>query len=110
MAGDDDHAATKLGPIYEMVLSPEMATARAARVPFVGVKETDVRHCLPDFAEEKSRGRQVKCTCASENLRLLDEICFIPYRRELHEIDGMMNEIGRQMLDKIMQLPVFVYY
>ena len=52
------------------------------------------------LAEEKSRGHQVKCTCPSENLRLLDEICFIPYRRELHEIDGMMNEIGRQMLDK----------
>lgn len=30
------------------------------------------------------------------NMRLLDEVCLIPFRRELHEIDGMVEEIVRQ--------------
>ena len=35
----------------------EMGTAREQELRFVGVMETDERHCKPDFALEKSRAR-----------------------------------------------------
>ena len=80
----------------------EMATAHAESIRCIGVMETDPRHCEPDFGLEKSRARsggkaggpvhmQVE-----QNLRLLDEVCFIPFRRQVHEVGAMLTEIARQ--------------
>jgi hypothetical protein len=86
-----------------------MGTAREQGLRFVGVMETDERHCKPDVALEKSRARtggrnggpdQVEpCTVhdqVEENLRLMDGICFIPLRRQEHEVGPMLKEIIRQ--------------
>ena len=59
----------------------------------------------PDFVLEKSRARcggkdggPVHEMHTEANLKLLDEVCFIPFRRTKHEADAMMNEIVRQGL------------
>eukprot|EP01046_Picozoa_sp_COSAG06_P044449 COSAG06_NODE_5992_length_3164_cov_0.971289_2_plen_394_part_00 len=88
------------GPFTRWFCHAEMGTAREAGVPFVGVMETDKRHGEPDFAEEKRRGRHAHDKFAAENVKLLDNLCFIPFRRQEHEIDAMLVEIGRQMLDR----------
>eukprot|EP01045_Picozoa_sp_COSAG04_P018828 COSAG04_NODE_1772_length_5616_cov_6.346384_3_plen_147_part_00 len=67
--------------------------------------ECDILTCCtgaPDFAMERSRaltgGREGGAVNpnAEKNVRLLDEICFIPYRRQKHEIPGLLDEIARQ--------------
>mgnify|MGYP003322286436 CR=1 FL=1 len=79
-----------------------MATAHAEGVRCIGVMETDERHGKPDFALEKSRARTGKDggpvheKHVEANLRLLDEVCFVPFRRQEHEIEGMLSEILRQ--------------
>ena len=80
----------------------EMGTAREQGLRFVGVMETDERHCKPDFALEKSRARTGGRNGGpvhdrvEENLRLMDDICFIPLRRQEHEVGPMLEEIIRQ--------------
>ena len=80
-----------------------MATAHEAGLRCIGVMETDPRHGMPDFALEKERARTggkaggpVHATHVEMNLRLLDEICFIPLRRQEHELQAMLDEIVRQ--------------
>eukprot|EP01043_Picozoa_sp_COSAG02_P099014 COSAG02_NODE_35139_length_473_cov_0.820856_1_plen_121_part_00 len=77
--------------------------AREQELRFVGVMETDERHCKPDFALEKSRactggtdGGPVHDKHVEANLRLMDEVCFIPFRRQKHEVGSMLKEIIRQ--------------
>ena len=31
-----------------------------------------------------------------QNIKLLDEVCFVPFRRQEHELDAMLAEIVRQ--------------
>ena len=33
---------------------------------------------------------------AADNVHLLDDICFIPFRRQQHEVGPMLQEIARQ--------------
>ena len=74
-----------------------MAQAHWAGLRCVGVKETDERHCRPDFAAERQRAQMIdEPYVGHRGMRLLDEVCLIPFRRELHEIDGMVEEIVRQ--------------
>jgi hypothetical protein len=80
----------------------EMATAHEQKLRCVGVRETELRHGKPDFALEKSRalfggkdGGPVNEN-APANVRLLDDVCFLPFRREQHEIGAMLAEIIRQ--------------
>jgi hypothetical protein len=73
-----------------------MAQAHLAGLRCVGVKETDERHCRPDFAAEKQGAQMLEEPYVEQNLRLLDEVCFIPFRREVHEIGPMLEEIVRQ--------------
>eukprot|EP01046_Picozoa_sp_COSAG06_P014552 COSAG06_NODE_905_length_11625_cov_24.210394_4_plen_1137_part_00 len=80
----------------------EMRTARENRLRIIGVKEEDERHGKPDFGLEKSRclsggldGTPVN-THARQNLVLLDQVCFTPFRRLGHELQGMLDEIVRQ--------------
>ena len=71
--------------------------AQTAGLRCIGVKETDERHGRPDFEAEKRRAREkIHEPHVEQNLRLLDSICFIPFRRELHEIPSMLAEIVRQ--------------
>ena len=86
-----------------------MTTAHVEGLRCIGVKETDDRHAIADFALEKERartggknadgvadGQTPVHALAEQNLRLLDEVCFTPFRREAHEIEGMITEILRQ--------------
>eukprot|EP01045_Picozoa_sp_COSAG04_P037112 COSAG04_NODE_9327_length_873_cov_1.980620_2_plen_129_part_01 len=81
-----------------------MATAHAEGLRCVGVMETDERHGKPDFALEKSRARTGgkdggpvhEKHDVEMNLKLLDEVCFTPFRRQEHEVQGMLVEVVRQ--------------
>ena len=89
------------GPFTRWFCHEEMATARAAGVHIIGVQEEDDRHCKPDRALEKSRARTGKDggpvhAAAEANLRLLDSVCFVPLRRQQHEVPAMLDEILRQ--------------
>ena len=98
------------GPFTRWFCHEEMATAREHGLQCVGVMETDERHGKPEFALEKSRARTggrgggpVHTRHVEENLRLLDELCFIPYRRQEHEIGAMLAEIIRQAKRQVSQ-------
>eukprot|EP01048_Picozoa_sp_COSAG05_P019573 COSAG05_NODE_3098_length_2323_cov_21.130845_2_plen_133_part_00 len=72
----------------------------------IGVAETDERHGRPDFKLERERamtagrnGQPVHDDVAV-NLNLLNEVCFIPFRRQAHEIQAMITEIVRQFGSK----------
>ena len=90
------------GPFTRPVCHEEMAAAREAKLNIVGLMETDPRFGQPNFAEEKRRaltgGRDggPVSAAAAENVKLLDELCFIPRRTQAHEIPTMINEINRQ--------------
>ena len=79
-----------------------MNTAHAERLRCIGVKEEDERHGKPDFAEEKTRamgggeGGGPINENARHNIHLLNDVCFIPLRRQQHEVKGMLDEIVRQ--------------
>ena len=82
----------------------EMSAARAAGLRCIGVKETEAGKGAPDLSLEKARALsgghagQAVHPDAAENIFLLDTICFIPFRRELHEKEAMLNEVVRQAL------------
>jgi hypothetical protein len=84
----------------------EIATAHEEGLRCIGVMETDPRHGQPDFVQEKTRARTggkdgapVHDKHVEQNLALLDEVCFIPFRRQAHEVHGMVAEILRQALE-----------
>ena len=63
----------------------------------MGVQETLDEHNRPDFSAEKARARETRVTKhMKQNLQLLDQLTFVPFRRELHEVDSMIDEIVRQ--------------
>jgi hypothetical protein len=80
----------------------EMNTAHEEGLRCIGVMETDERHGQPNFEEEKKRARaggtggDLVHTSVQQNLKLLDAVCFIPLRRQAHEVPGMLAEIARQ--------------
>jgi hypothetical protein len=82
----------------------EMSTAHAAGLRCIGVMETDTRKGAPDLSLEKGRAisggprEQPVHPDAHANIHLLDDICFIPFRREAHEKEAMLNEIIKQAL------------
>jgi hypothetical protein len=90
------------GPFTRWFCHEEMSTAHAERLRCVGVMEDDERHGKPDFGQEKQRaltgaeGGQPVNGNAARNIHLLDDVCFIPLRRQQHEVEGMMKEIVRQ--------------
>ena len=99
--GDPDSAGDYEGVFTSRLCHEQMAAARKVGVRIVGVMETDERHGKPDFALEKSRARAGNGGGpvhdeAEANLRLLDEVCFVPLRRQEHEVPGMLGEILRQ--------------
>lgn len=68
----------------------------------VGVMESEVQMGEPDFGLEKPRALsrntsgQPTYEHAASNAHLLDDVCFIPFRREPHEWRAMLVEIMRQ--------------
>jgi hypothetical protein len=97
------------GPFTRWFCHEEIGTAREHELRFIGVMETELRHGKPDLALEKSRARTGHRHWAQgrhpggpvhdeveENLRLMDDICFIPFRRQEHEVRPMLAEIIRQ--------------
>ena len=89
------------GPFTRWFCQEEMVTAHEAGLRCVGVKEEEERFGKPDFALEKSRslaggkdGGPIH-ERAAMNARLLDEVCFIPFRRQQHEMKGMVDEVAR---------------
>ena len=90
------------GPFTRWFCHEEMTTAHEGSLRCIGVMETDERYGKPNFALEKLRaltggrdGGPVHVD-AQRNLHLLDEVCFIPLRRQQHEVQGMVAEICRQ--------------
>ena len=93
--GHPDPAGLYEGPFSRWFCHEEMAAAHAAGLRCVGVMETEPRHGMPDFALEKSRaltggkdGGPVNAN-APQNVHLLDDICFVPLRRQEHEVQAM---------------------
>jgi hypothetical protein len=86
------------GPFTRWFCHEEMAVAHASRLRCIGVMETEERRGKPDFAQEKERslhgndGVPVN-PYAPDNVHLLDDICFIPLRRQEHEVKAMLAEI-----------------
>jgi hypothetical protein len=81
-----------------------MAAARDSGLQIVGVMEEDIRHGRPNFDEERRRaltggknGGPVHPQ-AEENIKLLNQVCFIPRRTQEHEVRAMVDEINRQGL------------
>jgi hypothetical protein len=90
------------GPFTRWFCQEEMTTAHEVGLRCVGVKEEDERYGKPDFALEKSRsltggkdGKPIHKR-AAQNATILDEICFINFRRQQHELKGMIDEVVRQ--------------
>ena len=95
--------STTPGAVYESPFSrwfchEELKTAREAGVRILGVQEMDERHNKPNFAKIKEVVRSRPSSdpiheAAEENLKLLDDTCFINLRVERHEVPSMMHEI-----------------
>eukprot|EP01043_Picozoa_sp_COSAG02_P010925 COSAG02_NODE_395_length_23127_cov_130.205663_9_plen_1340_part_00 len=103
--GQPDRNGEYEGTFTRWFCHEEMATAHAARLRCVGVKETDERHGTPDFALERERalkggerGEGVH-EKAPQNLHLLDDVVFTPFRREKHEVSNMLEEIVKRAQD-----------
>jgi hypothetical protein len=89
------------GPFTRWFCHEEMTTAHAECLRCIGVVEDDERHSKPNFTLEKSRALTGKDGApvhaqAHHNVHLLDDVCFIPLRRQQHEVPGMLQEITRQ--------------
>ena len=61
-------------------------------VHIIGVKETDDRYGVPDFAEEKERAR----TAGPDIEKILHDLVAIPLRREAHEVACYHQQILKQ--------------
>eukprot|EP01043_Picozoa_sp_COSAG02_P024011 COSAG02_NODE_1299_length_13382_cov_14.723858_4_plen_441_part_00 len=100
--GVADTAGDYEGPFTRWFCHEEMSTAREQKLRFVGVMETELRHGKPDFALEKSRAQTAGDDGGpihedvEDNLQLLKDLCFIPFRRQEHEVPAMLKEIIRQ--------------
>jgi hypothetical protein len=100
-SGQPDLNGEYEGPFTRWFCQEEMTAAHEAGLRCVGVKEDDERFGKPDFALEKSRSSSGKDggpihERAAMNARILDEICFIDFRRQQHEMKGMIDEVVRQ--------------
>jgi hypothetical protein len=100
-----DSAGVYQGLFTRWFCHEEMNAAYAARVKVVGVMETEERHSKPDFCLEKERaltgGRDggpvhEDRVAVERNLKLMDNHCFIPFRRQEHETGAMLDEVVRQ--------------
>ena len=80
-----------------------ISTSRTAGLRCCGVLESDARHGRPDFKLEAARARTggndggPVHEQAERNTRILDDVCFIPLRRQAHEMGAMIHEIIRQL-------------
>ena len=71
-----------------------MAGAREQGLNIIGVKETDPRYGVPDFAEEKERAR----TAGPDIEKILDDLVAIPLRREAHEVACYHQQILKHLI------------
>ena len=96
-----DSAGKYEGTFTRWYCHEEMNTAHGANVKVVGVEELDEGQGSPNRDLEKSRARSKKdggpvSPHVEQNLKLLDEVWFIPFRRQLHEKLAMLAEIKKQ--------------
>ena len=103
-AGHPDLSGLYEGPFTRWLYHEEMHAAHICGLKLVGVKEDDSRHGKPDFGQEKTRAMKGKDggpvnEHAADNLHLLDDVCFIDFRRQQHEVPGMLGEIERQFVE-----------
>ena len=102
--GVADPAGEYEGPFTRWFCHEEMRTALEQELRFVGVMETELRHGKLDFALEQSRGLTggkdggPVNENAPDNVHLLSDLCFIPFRRQEHEVPAMLKEIIRQAM------------
>lgn len=109
-AGQGDINGQYEGPFTRWFCHEEMATAQDNNLVFVGVMEQDERHGKADMAQERLRARTgglgggpVHLEHVERNLRLLDDVCFIPFERQAHLMPAMLQEIARQLNEKAPQ-------
>ena len=96
-----DPAGQYESPFTRWFCNEEMNAAYEAGLGFVGVCEDMEEHGKPNRLLEKRRaltggedGGPVS-PHADRNLRLLDELCFIPFERQSHLVEAMLDEIAR---------------
>ena len=101
-AGQPDLNGQYEGPFTRWFCHEEMHAAGEHGLRVIGVAETDDRKGKPNFAQErahaltgKSGGGPVN-EHAGTNVHLLEDVRFIPFRRQWHEREGMLDEIVRQ--------------
>ena len=120
--GIPDPSGQYEGPFTRWFCHEEMHKAHVCGLKFVGVKEDDSRFGKAHFGQEKTRSMNGKddrttrncqncCHCfgakatgrtglvhkhAAANLHLLDDVCFINFRRQKHDVAAMLDEIERQ--------------
>ena len=94
--GPDSNGATYQSPFSRWFCHEELKTARAAHVNIMGVQEMDQRFSKPDFGLCKASAGGHVATVVEANLKLLDDICFIPLHAEKHERSAMLEEIEKQ--------------
>eukprot|EP01047_Picozoa_sp_COSAG01_P036979 COSAG01_NODE_2911_length_6875_cov_93.023318_3_plen_601_part_00 len=100
--GEPDRNGQYEGPFTRWFCHEEMITAQDADCHIMGVMETDRRHGVPDFALEKQRalsggehGGRIHVS-AEQNIKLLDNVCFLPRRTQAHEVGSFLQEILAQ--------------
>ena len=101
IAGHPDPSGPYEGPFTRWFCHEEMHTAQVSGLKFVGVKEDDSRYEKADIGQEKTRSMDGKDggpvnKHAAANLHLLDDVCFINFRRQKHDVAAMLDEIERQ--------------
>ena len=101
-AGQPDLNGQYEGPFTRWFCHEEMHAAGDHGLEVIGVAETDDRMGKPDVDQERARALTGKSgglpinEHAGTNIHLLDDVRFIPFRRQEHEMPGMLDEIVRQ--------------
>jgi hypothetical protein len=113
LRGAADSSGEYEGPFTRWYCHQEMATARSERLPVIGVMEVEERYNKADLAEEKRRARTGGADGgpisehAEDILALLDgprSVVFLPFRRQQHEWEPMLREIGLQYESRVVRV------
>eukprot|EP01047_Picozoa_sp_COSAG01_P024822 COSAG01_NODE_1548_length_9950_cov_29.480865_3_plen_820_part_00 len=91
--GWNDNKDKYAGILSSHACHEQIQIAKVADLTFVGVMDA-TESTTVSFAREKQsciRGKE-------ENLHLLDQLCFIPMRKETHELEGFLTEVVEQGL------------
>jgi hypothetical protein len=105
--GQPDKDGQYEGPFTRWFCHEELTAAHENQLRMIGVMETEDHKGKPDLFKERERALHGGARQGTEpmpvhpdaefNLHLLNDVCFLPFRRQEHEMHAMMNEIERQL-------------